>query len=116
MTENPQPEIESSSTSLPESGGGQIRFNSWLAVLSGQGAREGYLAAIDQGVISLANFVATIILARNVDPTQLGIYGVGFVTLRLVRSIQEGIVVQPLNVFGASMDEETSVATLPAPA
>lgn len=106
MTENPPPEIESSPNSLPDSGGRLIRFKPWLAVLSGQGAREGYLAAIDQGVISLANFAATIILARNVDPTQLGIYGVGFVTLRLVRSIQDGLVVQPLNVFGASMDEE----------
>ena len=73
-------------------------------LLSGQGAREGYLAAIDQGVISASNFLATIILARNVTPTELGVYGVGFVALRLVRSFQEGLVIQPLNVFGASMD------------
>ncbi len=79
---------------------------SLLALFSGQGAREGYLAAIDQGVISISNFLATIILARNVDPTQLGVYGVGFVTLRLVRSIQDGVIVQPLNVYGAGMDEE----------
>jgi O-antigen/teichoic acid export membrane protein len=56
-------------------------------------------------VISLSNFLATIILARAVDPTQLGIYGVGFVTLRLVRSVQDGIIVQPLNVYGAGMDD-----------
>ena len=31
----------------------------------------------------------------------------GFILLRLVRSIQEGIIVQPMNVFGASMDAET---------
>ncbi len=73
-------------------------------LLSGQGAREGYLAAVDQGVISASNFLATIILARNVTPTELGVYGVGFVALRLVRSFQEGLVVQPLNVFGAAMD------------
>jgi O-antigen/teichoic acid export membrane protein len=76
-----------------------------VVLFSSKGAQEGYLAAVDQGVISLSNFLATIILARNVDPTQLGIYGVGFVTLRLVRSIQDGVIVQPLNVFGASMDE-----------
>lgn len=75
------------------------------ALFSSQGAQEGYLAAIDQGVISLSNFLATLILARSVDPTQLGVYGVGFVTLRLVRSIQDGVIVQPLNVYGASMDE-----------
>jgi O-antigen/teichoic acid export membrane protein len=78
---------------------------SLIALFSGQGARQGYLSAIDQGVISLANFIATIILARNVEPTQLGVYGVGFVILRLVRSFQDGLIVQPMNVFGASMEE-----------
>lgn len=74
--------------------------------LTGQGAREGYLSAVDQGVISLANFIATIILARNVSPTELGVYGVGFTALRLVRAIQEGITIQPLNTFGAAMGED----------
>jgi O-antigen/teichoic acid export membrane protein len=80
------------------------RLTPAITLLSGQGAREGYLAAIDQGVISLSNFLATIILARNVSPTDLGVYGVGFIALRLVRSFQEGLLVQPLNVFGAGMD------------
>lgn len=79
-------------------------LTSLIALFSGKGAQQGYLAAIDQGVISLSNFLATIILARNVDPTQLGVYGVGFVTLRLVRALQEGLIVQPINVFGASME------------
>jgi O-antigen/teichoic acid export membrane protein len=78
-----------------------------IIVFSGQGAREGYLAAIDQGLISLANFAATVILARNVSPTALGVYGVGFTVLRLVRAIQEGLTVQPMNTFGASMERET---------
>jgi O-antigen/teichoic acid export membrane protein len=76
-----------------------------VRLLSGKGAQEGYLAGVDQAIISLSNFLATIILARSVDPTQLGIYGVGFVTLRLIRSVQDGIIVQPLNVYGAGMDE-----------
>ena len=76
-----------------------------IRLFAGQGAREGYLAAIDQGAISLANFIATIMLARQVSPTELGIYGVGFTALRLVRSFQEGIIVQPMNTFGASMDQ-----------
>jgi len=75
-----------------------------LTLISSRGAREGYLASIDQAVISLANFLATVILARMVSPTELGVYGVGFTSLRLVRSIQEGIVIQPVNTFGAGMD------------
>ena len=81
-------------------------LGSLVALFTGQGARQGYLAAIDQSVISLSNFVATIILARNVDPTQLGVYGVGFVTLRLVRAVQDGLIVQPMNVFGAGMPQD----------
>ncbi|MBN1147779.1 MAG: hypothetical protein JXA78_11030 [Anaerolineales bacterium] len=77
-----------------------------VALFSGQGARAGYLAAIDQGLISIANFLATLILARNASPTELGVYGVGFTALRLVRTLQEGITIQPLNTFGAAMDEE----------
>ncbi len=76
------------------------------ALISGRGAREGYLATIDQAVISLANFLATIIIARNVDATQLGVYGVGFIAINLTRAFQEGVVVQPLNVFGAAMAPE----------
>ncbi len=83
------------------------RINNILALFSGKGAQEGYLAAIDQGTISLANFLATVILARHVSPTELGVYGVGFTALRLARSVQEGLVVQPLNVIGAAMDDIT---------
>jgi O-antigen/teichoic acid export membrane protein len=80
------------------------QVKSLFTLFSGRGAREGYLASIDQAVISLANFLATIILARVVSPTELGVYGVGFTSLRLVRSIQEGMVIQPVNTFGAGMD------------
>lgn len=81
-------------------------LGSLILLFSGQGARQGYLSAVDQGVISLSNFLATIILARNVDPTQLGVYGVGFVTLRLMRAVQDGLIVQPMNVFGAGMEQD----------
>jgi len=81
-------------------------LDSMRSLFTGRGARQGYLAAIDQGAISLSNFLATIILARNISPTELGVYGVGFVALRLVRAIQEGIAIQPLNVFGPGLDEK----------
>lgn len=82
------------------------RLISLSKILAGSGAREGYLAAIDQAIISAANFLATLILARSISPTELGVYGVGFTALRLVRSVQEGLVIQPLNVFGPGMEEE----------
>ena len=84
------PETKPPENNNSRSAGTQVKtiLGSLFALFAGQGARQGYLAAIDQSVISLSNFAATIILARNVDPTQLGVYGVGFVTLRLVRAFQ----------------------------
>jgi O-antigen/teichoic acid export membrane protein len=102
---------ESAPASVPESW--PARYLKWLPpparnlvlLFSGGGARAGYLAAVDQGLISVANFLATLFLARSASPTELGIYGVGFTSLRLVRSIQEGLCIQPLNTFGAAQDE-----------
>lgn len=69
-------------------------------------ARQGYLAGIDQGLISLTNFLASILLARSLSPTQFGAYGVGFLLLHLVRSIQEGVVVQPMTALSPSLRGE----------
>lgn len=77
----------------------------WVQLLSGQGARAGYLSAIEQGIISISNFFATLLLARNVSPTELGVYGVGFTALRLIRSIQDGLTIQPINTYGPAIDE-----------
>jgi O-antigen/teichoic acid export membrane protein len=84
-----------------------------IQLFSGQGARAGYLAAIDQGIISASNFIATLLLARYATPTELGVYGVGFTSLRLVRAVQEGLTIQPLNTYGAGMarDEFRGYAT-----
>jgi O-antigen/teichoic acid export membrane protein len=81
--------------------------NGLISFFSGEAARQGYLAAADQGIISVSNFLATLILARNATPTELGVYAVGFTTLRLVRAFQEGIIIQPLNTYGAAMDDFT---------
>jgi O-antigen/teichoic acid export membrane protein len=82
-----------------------VRIQHGLTLLRGAGARAGYLAAVDQGIISAANFLATVLLARAASPLEVGIYGVGFTSLRLVRALQEGLVIQPLNTFGAAMPE-----------
>ncbi len=83
------------------------RLRPLATVLSGQSARAGYLAAFDQSLISLSNFLATLIIARNATPTEFGVYVVGFTALRLMRSIQEGVTIQPLNTIGAPMDGES---------
>jgi O-antigen/teichoic acid export membrane protein len=74
------------------------------ALLSSESAFQGYLAAVDQGSISLTNFAASIILARAVSPTEFGMYGVGFLLLLLIRAVQEGFTVQPFNALAPTME------------
>lgn len=74
-----------------------------MRLLGGDFARKGYLAGIDQGIISLTNFLASVILARLVNPTEFGVYAVGFLLLHFARAFQEGVLIQPLNARGSVM-------------
>lgn len=75
-------------------------------LLSGDVARQGYLSGVDQAIISLSNFLASILLARALTPTQFGAYGVGFLLLHLGRAFQEGLIVQPMSALGPSLPQE----------
>lgn len=79
--------------------------SSFNSLISGKTARRAYIALFDQGIISLSNFAAGVYLARYATATQFGIYAVGFLLIRFVRALQEGLIVQPLNALGAPMEE-----------
>jgi O-antigen/teichoic acid export membrane protein len=63
------------------------------------------LAAVDQGVISLANFASSILLTAWVSPTELGVYTLGFLAIYFVRAVQDGLIIQPLNTIGAGKSD-----------
>ncbi len=75
------------------------------SLISGRTARSAYMALFDQGIISLSNFMAGVYLARYASPTQFGVYAVGFLLIRFVRALQEGVIIQPLNVIGAPLED-----------
>jgi len=81
-------------------------------LLFGDIARQGYLSGLDQALISLTNFLATVLLARALTPTQFGAYGVGFLLLHLGRAVQEGVIVQPMTSLGPSLQGEVRRAYL----
>ena len=81
-------------------------------LLFGDIARQGYLSGLDQALISLTNFLATILLARALTPTQFGAYGVGFLLLHLGRAVQEGVIVQPMTSLGPSLQGDVRRAYL----
>jgi len=68
--------------------------------------RGGVWAAADQGVISLSNFTASVLLAVMVSPEELGKYLIGFLLLYFIRAIQNGVIIQPLNTIGAAKPDE----------
>lgn len=69
-------------------------------------ANNGKFAALDQAIISISNFTASILLTTVVSPTELGTYAIGFLAIYFVRAIQNGIIIQPLNTFGAGKSED----------
>lgn len=75
-------------------------------LLLGASAQRGYLSTIDQGIISLANFAASIFLARVAAITEFGIFSVGLDAVHLVRAVQEGLIITPLNTYGAPMEHD----------
>ena len=79
------------------------RWRRAARILSGDIARKGYLSGLDQALISLTNFTASILLARALTPTQFGAYGVGFLLLYLGRAFQEGLIVQPMTSLAPGM-------------
>jgi len=77
-----------------------------LKLITSRLANDGKFAAIDQGVISLSNFGASILLAAMVTPTELGAYVLGFLALYFIRAVQNGVIIQPLNTFGAGKSRD----------
>ena len=96
--------ITSASNAGPQAPPGRWRRATRL--LSGEVARKGYLSGLDQALISLTNFVVSILLARSLTPTQFGAYGVGFLLLYLGRAFQEGLVVQPMTSLAPGLQGE----------
>ena len=75
-----------------------------IGMIIGGTARKGFFSAVDQAIISLANFLASVYLARQLEPTEFGVYSVGFLLLYLARAIHQGLVIQPVSALGAVMD------------
>ncbi len=71
----------------------------------GAGVRRGAWVVIDQGVSSLTNFAATVLVARSVDPDEFGSFGAGFVVYLLVVGVARGLVAQPLTIRASALDD-----------
>lgn len=73
---------------------------SWRQVLV-RVADKGIWALMDQGVVSIANFVLNLLLARWLAPSQYGAYGVAFAIFLLLGTFHTSLFSEPMLVFGA---------------
>jgi O-antigen/teichoic acid export membrane protein len=80
------------------------RWRRAARLLSGDVARKGYLSGLDQALISLTNFLTSVMLARALTPTQFGAYGVGFILTRFARAFQEGLIIQPMTAMAPGLE------------
>lgn len=65
-----------------------------------------YLAVFDQGLISAANFAATILLARACGAVALGVYSLGFTLVLLCLAMQDALVISSFTVFFHRLHDE----------
>jgi O-antigen/teichoic acid export membrane protein/thymidylate kinase len=95
-----------------EDRGGKGRLRSWAATVRGATAglysrkrswlQKGFLALLDQGLISGSNFLLAILLARWLPAEQYGAYALCFAIFVLFSFIQQGLFLEPMSVFGPS--------------
>jgi len=66
-------------------------------------AMKGGLALLDQGVFAGSNFVMSVLLARWLSPEQYGMYAVAFAVLLFLLNFHQGLMLEPMLVFGSSV-------------
>ncbi|TAM84362.1 MAG: hypothetical protein EPN47_01880 [Acidobacteria bacterium] len=64
---------------------------------------KGAFALVDQGLISGANFIVGILLARHLAPEQYGAYALAFQVFLFLSVGYSALVLEPLSVFGSSV-------------
>jgi O-antigen/teichoic acid export membrane protein len=67
---------------------------------------QGFWAIADQGVVSLGNFLTTIILARTVSPHEYGVWTVTFGLILFLNVLPASLITYPLVVRLASQNED----------
>jgi O-antigen/teichoic acid export membrane protein len=70
------------------------RWTAWMG--------KGFMAVLDQGLISGSNFAIAILLARWLGEEQYGAYALAFAIFLLLANAYQALVLEPMCVFGPS--------------
>lgn len=66
---------------------------------------SGAWAITDQAIVSIGNFATNIFLARTLEPSKYGTFGLLLETILYLNSLQAALVIYPLSVKGAVLDD-----------
>src|SRR5207244_1084817 len=61
---------------------------------------KGFWAVLDQGMFSVANFGANILLAKWMSKAQYGAFAVAFALFLLLGTFHNALIIEPMLVFG----------------
>lgn len=73
------------------------------------GARGGASIA-DQGAAAAVSFLASVFIGRHIGAEALGIYAITNVFVTLIRSFQNGLVLEPMSVYGSRRKDDEKPA------
>ncbi|HIK58130.1 MAG: hypothetical protein ABGZ19_10025 [Verrucomicrobiales bacterium] len=59
-----------------------------------------FVSVMDQGIVSLSNFLSVILVARAVSPEQFGVYSLFIAGIFFLSSLQSALITTPLRVLG----------------
>ena len=77
------------------------KMTRWFFNLARSG---GFILIADQAIVSLGNFVATVLVAKSLSASQFGSYSLLFTTLLIVTGIANAVVSEPVRIFGVKLD------------
>lgn len=75
----------------------------------GKKYRKAGWSLIDQGVVSAANFLSILILAKAMSPANFGIFMLAHTGLLIMNSFQNAIITQPHNVLGVRREGQAYI-------
>ncbi len=95
-----------SSTAAPQASQAGFWARSWTTARSWSG--KGLVALLDQGLISGANFLIAVLLARQLTPERYGAFALAFEIFLFLTVVYGSLILEPLSVFGSSVFREQS--------
>ena len=97
--DRPSKEREGADPPLPEGGAGIRWKQACSEMIRGGSSRKNVIALIDQGIVSVANFLTGLIIGRICTKEQFGLYMLGFTVITMATCVQDSLILTPYTIY-----------------